>query len=420
MDKSLLQVIPQHGTQIVLVLFLSFLIGLQREEQKARAEPFLFGGVRTFPLLGMLALSLSLLTPGDIRLCAVGLVVVGALLWQSYRHKVETAAAAGMTTELSGLLTYVVGALVASEDYWVAVTLTVISVGLLELKVTLESLARRIPSDEILTFSKFLLLAAVILPVVPDQTYGVFGFNPFKTWLVVVAVSAISYGSYLLQLSTRARGSVLIAAVLGGAYSSTLTTIVLARRAHEQGHTHLYSGAMLLASGMMYVRLVALLGLFDIQLLYRLGLPFATLAALALLVGALWMRIPDTANQKPGQGVDSRNPLELGAALLFGGLFVAMLWISHLALMHFGRAGLYSLAAVMGVTDVDPFILGLANSSTASISDATASGAIIIAAASNNLVKGAYAYANAGRQAGLQGLALLTVLALLGLCPLWL
>src|SRR5208282_3414795 len=216
MGNTLTQLIPKEGAQIILVLFLSFLIGLEREEQKAAAEQYRFGGVRTFPLLGILGYSLSLVSEGNLLLPAVGFAVVGAFLWQSFRHKLEGVALAGMTTELSGLMTYVIGALVWREQYWVATTLTVLGVVLLELKTALEGLARRVPGDEILTFAKFLLLTAVILPVVPNRTFGAFGFNPFKTWLVVVAVSAISYGSYLLQVWTKGRGGVLLAALLGG------------------------------------------------------------------------------------------------------------------------------------------------------------------------------------------------------------
>lgn len=168
-------------------------------------------------------------------------------LWQSYRHKLEGVAGAGVTTEISGLVVYVVGALIAYEQYWVATTISVLAVALLELKTALENLTKRVAADEILTFTKFLLLTAVILPIVPNRTFGSFGFDPFKTWLVVVAVSAISYGSYLMQVWTRGRGGVLLAAILGGAYSSTLVTVVLAKRARDQARPHLFSGAMLVA-----------------------------------------------------------------------------------------------------------------------------------------------------------------------------
>jgi uncharacterized membrane protein (DUF4010 family) len=420
MGNTLIQFVPKEGAEIVLVLFLSFLVGLEREEQKVISEQYRFGGVRTFPLLGLLGYALSLFSKENLLLPAVGFAVVGVFLWQSYRHKLERVALAGMTTELSGLVTFVIGALVSREEYWVATTLTVLGVALLELKTALESLAKRMPSDEILTFAKFLLLTAVILPIVPNRMLGTFAFNPLKTWLVVVAVSAISYGSYLLQLRTRGRGGVLLAALLGGAYSSTLTTVVLAKRAREQSRPHLYSGSMLAASGVMYLRLLTLLGIFNRQLLHRLGLPFLVLAAAALLGGWLWMRMLDRGGTKAEQALQPKNPLELGAAFLFAGLFVGMLFITHLALLYLGRAGLFALAGVMGVTDVDPFILSLAESASALTPVALAGGAIVIAAASNNLIKGIYAYGFGDRRTGTQGFVLLAALALLGLVPLFL
>jgi uncharacterized membrane protein (DUF4010 family) len=420
MGNTLIQFIPKQGAQIVLVLFLSFLVGLQREEQKAAPEPYRFGGVRSFPLLGLLGYALCLASGGNLILPAVGFAVVGIFLWQSYHYKLAGAAPAGMTTELSALLIYVIGALVWREEYWVATTLTVLAVALLELKTALESLARRVPGLEILTITKFLLLTAVILPVVPDRTFGTMGFNPFKTWVVVVAVSAISYGSYLLQLWTKGRGGVLLAALLGGAYSSTLATVVLARRGREQNRPHLYSGSMLLAAGVMYLRLLALLGIFNRQLFHRLGLTFLLLAAAAILGGIIWTRMKDGESAKAAPAPQPKNPLELNAAFLFAALFVAMLFITHYALLYLGRLGLFSLAGVMGVTDVDPFILSLAASPAAVTPVALAAGAIIIAAASNNLIKGIYAYAIGDRRTGIQGLALLTALALVGLLPLFL
>ena len=418
MTDALTQFIPKEGSQILLVLFLTFLIGLEREEH-APSGPYRFGGVRSFPLLGLLGYALCLVSAGDWRLPAVGLAVVGAFLWQSYRHKLDGNSQAGMTTEISGLLAYALGALVWREEYWIATTLTVITVVLLELKRALEDLSRRLPAEELLTFAKFLLLTAVILPVVPSQTVGSFGFNPFKTWLVVVAVSTMSYGSYLLQRWTRGHGGVLVSALLGGAYSSTLATVVLAKRAREQSRPHLYSGSMLVASGMMYFRLLTLIAIFNHQLFAELALPFLVLGAGAILGGWMWAHRSDAGGAAQPHPFQPRNPLELGAALLFGGLFVAMLFITHVALVHLGRTGLYTLAAVMGVSDVDPFILGLAQSAGTTTPVALAAGAITIAASGNNVMKGAYAYGFADHRTGSQGLWLLVTLALLGLLPLF-
>jgi uncharacterized membrane protein (DUF4010 family) len=419
-DNGLFELIPKGGAQIVLVLILSFLIGIEREEEKAISGEYHFGGVRGFPLLGLLGYALCALSAGNMILPAAGFIVVGAFLWQSYRHKIETSSLASVTSEISGLVTYAIGALVWREEYWIATTLAVVSVLLLELKTVLENLSKRVGGEEIQTFAKFLLLTAVILPIVPNRTFGSWGFNPFRVWLVVAAVSAISYGSYVLQRWARGRGGVLLSALLGGAYSSTLTTVVLAKRGREQPRPHLYSGAMLVASGVMYLRLLALLGIFNRQLLQRLGLPFLVLAIVALLAGWLWSRVPDADSDRAAHQDAPKNPLELSSSLIFAGLFIAMLFVTHAALAYLGRAGLYTLAAAMGVTDVDPFILSLATSGEPTTPILLAAGAITIASASNNLVKGIYAYAIAERRTAVQGLILLIGLALLGLFPLFL
>jgi len=416
--NTLFQIIPKEGAQVLLVLFLAFLIGLEREEHKVAADQYGFGGVRTFPLIGLFGYALMLVSGGTLALTGVGLAVVGAFLWLSYKHKLGCSAFAGMTTEISGLVTYAIGALVYREEYWIATTLTVIAVVLLELKKALEGLTQRVPGEEILTFAKFLLLTAVILPIVPNRTFGNFGFNPFKTWLVVVAVSAISYGSYLLQKVTGGRGGVLLAALLGGAYSSTITTVVLAKKSKYASQPHLYAGSTLVASGMMYLRLLALIAIFSHALLLRLRWPFLVLATVGMLGGWAWTRLTDAKKDGPIPPPEQSNPLELRSALVFGVLFVAVLYVTRVALVYLGQGGLYALAAVMGITDVDPFILSLTQSAGTLTSVALAAAGISIAAVTNNIAKGAYFYGFSDRRTGVQALMLLLVLSVLGLLPL--
>jgi hypothetical protein len=255
--------LPPEAVKILLVLFLSFLTGLEREERKSTAEHYTFGGVRTFPLIGLVGYAMALLAAGELLPITLGFAVVGGFLMLSYRHKLANSGTAGVTTEMSGLMTYLVGALVYKEQFWIATTLSVAGMLLLELKAALESLAKRTAGEEIFTFTKFLLLSAVILPVLPNQDFGPFHINPFRTWLVVVAVSAVSYGSYVIQKLTKGQGGILLAAILGGAYSSTVTTIVLSRRAAREGRPHIFSAGILMACGMMYLRLAGLLALFN-------------------------------------------------------------------------------------------------------------------------------------------------------------
>lgn len=418
MPNDLFRLFPLEGTKILLVLFLSFLIGLEREERKINPERYSFGGVRTFPLIGLIGYVMALLSGSQLIPVALGFAVVGALLVVSYTHKLSTENNSGVTTEISALGTYLLGALVYHDQLWIATTITVISMFLLVLKSSLEGLTQRVPPEEIFTFTKFLLLTAVILPVLPRTAFTQFQINPFKTWLVVVAVSTVSYGSYLLLKVTQGRNGVLLSALLGGAYSSTVTTIALARRSTSEDQPHLFSGGMLIASGMMYLRLALLIALFNHALLRALGIFFVVLAALAVLAGWLWSRTPDATPPKTERRLKPGNPLELRAALLFAALFVAMVIVTHLAIVYLGNKGIYALGGIMGLADVDPFILGIAQSAGRDVPILIGAAGIAIATASNNIAKGFYAYCFSARRTGLQGLALLAGLAMAGLMPL--
>ena len=162
-----------------------------------------------------------------------------------------------------------------------------------------------------------------IFGVLPNEQFGQFQINPFKTWLVVVAVSAVSYGSYVLQRLTKGQGGIILAALLGGAYSSTVTTVVLARRSTRELQPRLFAGGILIASGIMYLRLVVLLGLFNHELMLKLAPSFLILAGLATGVGWLWSRRPDASTEEAKREFEPKNPLELGAAFLFAFFFLA-------------------------------------------------------------------------------------------------
>jgi uncharacterized membrane protein (DUF4010 family) len=422
--EQFVQFLPTEGVKIVLVLFLSFLIGLEREEHKGSDPHYSFGGVRTFPLIGLIGYSIALLSDKQLVPEILGLLVVGGFLMLSYWHKLNTRIAdemPGVTTEISGLNTYLIGALVFHDYLWIATTLTVASILLLELKEALEGLTHRLPPKEILTFTKFLLLTAVILPVLPNQAFGRFLINPYKTWLVVVAVCTVSYGSYLILQVTKGSG-IMLSAVLGGIYSSTATTVALAKRSTRESHPHLFAGATLLASAFMYLRLAILVGIFNRQLLHLLLVPFIVLAVAAAITGLLWSRRPDGLDEKLQRQYQHGNPLELRAAFFFAGIFLLILIVTKLTFSYLGDRGAYVLGIIIGFADVDPFIMSMTQAAGFSTPLAVSAGAIILAAASNNFAKGIYAYFFAKRgRAGLESFILLFLLSIAGLLPfLWL
>ena len=422
MEPTLLQQLAglthPEAHKILLVLFLSFLLGLEREGRKAHAGHYIFGGVRTFPLIGLVGYAMALIAGQQLLSVALGFVVVGAFLLVSYLHKLASSQDAGVTTEVSGLVTYLLGAVVCYGYYWIAVTIVVLAMLLLELKTALEGLTERIPAEDVVTFTKFLLLTVVILPAVPNREFGPFLVNPFRTWLIVAAVSGISYGSYVLQRVTRKRGGVELAALLGGAYSSTLMTIALARRARREHRPNLFAGCMVLASGVMYLRVLALLAIFNGPLAARVTLPFIALGVAAMLGGHLWSRVSDPVEGPVEPEYEAKNPLEVRSAFLFAGVFLAIMVVTKLVVERFGTIGIVALAALMGVSDVDPFIMGLTQTAGSATILATAATAVVVATASNNAIKGIYAYAFADRATGVRGLVVFLLLAAIGLLPL--
>lgn len=421
MTDKLLQLMPPEGVKILLTLFLCFLIGLEREEHRGSFEGgprYSFGGVRTFPLIGLIGYAMTLLSGEQLLPLTVGFAVVGAFLWLSYRHKLENYHESGVTTEVSGLVTYVVGALVSRDQYWIATTLAILSILLLELKEFLESLSTKIPATEIYAFTKFLLLTCVILPVVPNKDYGPFAVNPFKVWLIVVAISGVSYGSYLLEKWAKGKGGVRLAALLGGAYSSTITTFTMAKEARAAKAPHCYSGAILVASGVMYFRFLVLIGLFNAQLFHRLLLPFLVLGTIGVAGGWMWSARPDGPGTGAEAAIRSKNPLELAPAFGLAAVFVVMLVVTNYGLMHLGRGGIYALAALAGLGPVDPFIMGLTLTAGKTASLDLAAGGVVVAAAGNNLAKAFIALVLADPKTGRMSLILLLSLTALGLLPL--
>ena len=418
MTDKLLQILPPEGLKIVLTLFLSFLIGLEREERRAAGLRYSFGGVRTFPLIGLTGYALALLSGDQFLPLTFGFGVIGAFLWLSYKHKLETYNEAGVTTEVSGLITYVIGALVSRDQLWIATTIAVVSMLLLELKEFLENLTTKIPATEILTFTKFLLLTFVILPIVPNKDYTPFAVNPFKAWLIVVAISGVSYGSYLLEKLSKGQGGVRLSALLGGLYSSTFTTVVMAKESKAGVAPHTYAGGILIASGVMYFRFLALIGFFNLQLMKGLLVPFLILGMIGVAGGWAWSSFSDGAGTETKAPLSSKNPLELGSAFLLGLVFLAVLVATNFALIHLGSGGIYAMAVISGLAPVDPFIMGLTQTAGKMTSMALVTGGVIVAAASNNFAKAFIALALADRKTGRQSLILMLVLAGLGLLPL--
>jgi uncharacterized membrane protein (DUF4010 family) len=222
----------------------------------------------------------------------------------------------------------------------------------------------------------------------------------------------------LLEKMSKGKGGIRLAALLGGAYSSTFTTFVMAKHAREAKSPHCYSGGILTASGVMYFRFLVLIGLFNAELFHRLLLTFLALGAIGIFGGWAWSVLPDEAAGQAQQGYLTKNPLELASAFSLAVVFAFFMVATNYAVVHLGSEGIYGMAAITGLAPVDPFIMGLTQTAGKMTSMGLAVAGVIIAAASNNFAKAFIALVFADPKTGKQSLVLLLGLTALGLLPL--
>jgi len=400
-----------------LLLGLSLFFGLAFEEFYAPLGAGRPGGIRTFPLLALTGALLYRLDPVQLLPFAVGLLVLGAWLYAYYRRhmverEVEGEPNVGLVVPVCNALAYLLGPVSLAEPHWIAIGAAVAAVLLLTAREPLHGLARRVETAEIVTAGKFLILTGIVLPLLPDvPVTSLTSITPYAAWLALLAVCTLSYASYLLQRFVAPAGSDLWVAVLGGLYSSTATTVVLAHRAGANPALNAQAQAgIILATGVMYLRILAVVAVFNLPLARGLAPTMLALSLAGLALAALqYWRARGQASA--ASNVLPLNPLELPAAATFAVLFVVISIVANWAKDHYGALGVNALAAVVGVTDIDPFVLSLAEGGATPLPASASAIAILIATASNNLLKAAYTVGFAGRRGSWPAIAALVLLA---------
>jgi uncharacterized membrane protein (DUF4010 family) len=390
MDPSLTLVIT-----FALSAGIGLLVGLERER-----KPSAKAGVRTFALiavLGSLAGLLSDATDSAWSLGAGALCVTGALEAAYLQDPDSIRDDAGTTTVMAAIAVFFVGAANYYGYRTLAVALGVGLTVLLYFKSELEGFSQKLTGQDIRSMLQFAVLTAVILPLLPDQSYGPYGvLNPSQVWLMVVLVAAVSLAGYVAWRFTLGRHGLLLNGVLGGLVSSTATTLVYAR--HAAAGTQPRPAALLvilLANATMLVRVIVLVGVVAPSSLGWAVLVIAP-ALLAALGGVAW-RWKEAATAPPADDAAFRNPTQLQTALGFAAIYAVVLLLAAWANDVLGSRGVLALAAVSGLTDVDAITLSslrlLDNGALSQMSALTAVG---IAVASNLVFKAGIAAAAGG------------------------
>ncbi len=384
-------------------LGIGLLIGLERE-RNPRAK----AGLRTFALTSLLGTLCAMLAQqtGSPWLLVVGFGAVGAYIVAAYLGEHAPEAEPGTTTEAALLVCYTLGAMVWHGEHELAIMLAIVTTVLLYFKPEMQGIARQLSRRDLVSILQFAVLTFIILPILPDHDFGPFqSFNPHQTWLMVVLISGIGLAGYVaLRLFGQRYGSLLLG-FLGGLVSSTATTLVYARHAKAYPERiPLAATVILLANLVVMVRLGVLAAAVAPgtlpQLLPVLGVGFALGFAVTLLQ---WGRNRSAAElPMPETG----NPTELRTAVGFGILYAIVLFIASWVADLSGEGGLYGVAAIAGLTDVDAITLSsLRLFSLGKILEPQLATVIVISFLSNMGLKLALTFAIGGRALGLRCLA---------------
>lgn len=397
-----------------IALAIGCLIGLERERSAPTENQGLPGGIRTFPLIGLLGCSAAWFGE-QIHLAVFVALTAGfaAIVVMAY-FLTGSRGDIGMTTEVAALLTYLFGAMTYQGHWLLAAGLAVATTVLLSLRRILHEWVRRISEQDLYAALQLAVTTVIILPLLPDVDYGpepVRLFNPFRTWLLVVLVSGVGFVAYVVMRWIGPRWGLPLTGLLGGMISSTAVTLALAQRASQEPQlSRNYALAIGLSWAAMGFRVLVVTSLVEWELLGYLAPPFV-LASLLSGGTALALLAPQVARE-PIE-LPARNPFSLWSAIRLAGLFVLILFAVRMAQYYFSESGLLLASVLAGVADMDSITLSLAQfAARGELAPHLAMFGICLAALSNTLTKTFLAlfFGKAGLGVLVVGLGLLTIL----------
>lgn len=378
--------VPDIFLELGVSLGLGLLVGIQREWTDAP-----FAGIRTFAIITVLGTATTQLA-GTFGpwLALAGFIIVGIAMLLAWNEAARVSEPdPGHTTQMAVLAMYVAGASLAVLGLTAGIVLAGVVVALLHWKEPLHGFVDRIGKTEIRAIMQLALIAMVVLPVLPNRTFGPYDvLNPFQIWLMVVLICGISVLGYFAYKFFGARAGTVLSGILGGVISSTATSVSYATRSKQAPEMSGRGAAVILiASSMVFIRVLievamlapAALGTMFPPLLIMLGV-------MAVVTAALFVR------GRSGQGdleLDEE-PSDLKAALWFGAMYGGILLAVAIAEEHFGNAGLYVVAGISGLTDMDAITLSTARLIQTGGLEADAGWRmILVGAISNTVFKGA-------------------------------
>lgn len=391
--------------RLAVALAIGLLIGLERGWQtREDMDRQRAAGLRTFALTGLLGGIcglLSTVTNATIVLAAGLLAYTGAMAAFSYLEA-ATEKNFSVTGVVAGILTFLLGAYAMLGDETVAVAAAVAMAILLALREPLHSWVRKLTWPELRSVLMLLAMTFLLLPVLPNRPVDPWNvLNPAEIWLLAILIAAISFAGYVAIRLLGERRGIAVAAIAGGLASSTAVTLSFARLAREHPeNVRLLAGGIALAGATMVARLVVLVGLVKADLLATVLWPAAAAGVVLLAAGGLFLRNGQNGSGATQPTLQLRNPFDIGTVLQLAGLIAVIMVVAKALSEQVGAAGLYLLAAISGVADVDALTLSMARFAGVQVGLPEAGRAILVAASVNTVSKAAMAAAVGGTRLG--------------------
>jgi len=384
-----MQELHDISLSLLVALSIGLLIGIERGwSERDEKEGDRMAGIRTFSVVGLLGGVWGLLT-FEINdwVVAAAFLAVTAMIISAHIMDVKRDEDVGATTAFTLMLVFALSAWSVFGYELPALGATVVVTALLGYKPTLHRWLRNINRKEIYAWTKLLVISLVLLPLLPNKGFGPWdAFNPYWVWWMIVLISGLSFVGYVaINVAGKNLGT-LLTSFAGGLASSTAVTISLAEFAKKSKTTFIFMAGVLLASSIMFIRVLIEVSVVNYQLLDKLWLPISLMFA-GLIVAGLWLwrfKI-HTEESSP---IKLKNPFQLKTAIQFGLLLGAILVLSEGMQEWFGDQGVYALSVVSGLMDVDAITLSLSKMSADDLQEEVAVMGIILASITNTLVKG--------------------------------
>ncbi len=372
---------------IFIVTILGFLIGLERNISFKEENVTSFAGSRTFSIIALSGYLSGYLSKFENMFIYFGFASISLLISLAYFVKIFKYKKEGSTTHFSAIVTFFIGLLIFYNQKLFAITITILLIALLNLKSLFKRVENTLSKEDINSAILLLGMTFLILPYLPDKM--IYYINPYKTWLMAIIISSLSFLGYIAIKLIGEKYGILITGAAGGFVSSTAVSYSLSKMfANIKNKTSLftYASAIAIANTIMFARILVEAFLINQNLITYLSIPFLITTIMGIYISYRFYK------KSPSQKVNTsfiinKNPLSLDEALKFAIIFAIIYGAIHFIGDRFGSIGIYIISLISGLTDVDAITLSLSSLSKSQIPLKTAAIGITIAAVSNSIFK---------------------------------